>query len=64
MGNSAPRNGLATMIVGALMLLASVLYVFLVEDPFPMWLIIGGAGVMFIGVGSAIQRRYSERTHQ
>lgn len=37
------------------MLLVSVLYLFLVDDPFPMWLIIGGAGVVFIGAGSAIQ---------
>lgn len=52
------------LIAGALMLLVSVLYLFLVEDPFPMWLLIGGAGVMFIGVGSAIQRQHSEGTRQ
>lgn len=52
------------LIAGALMLLVSVLYLFLVEDPFPMWLLIGGAGVMFIGVGSAIQRQQSEGTRQ
>lgn len=49
------------MIVGAVMLIASALYLFLVDDPFPMWLIIGGAGVMFIGVGSAVQRQHSGR---
>ncbi len=57
-----PRSGLMMQIVGALMLLGSVLYLFLVEDPFPMWLLIGGAGLMFIGVGSAIQRQRSGGT--
>lgn len=52
------------MITGILMLLASVLYLLIVEDPFPMWLIIGGAGVMFIGVGSAIQREHPKVTRQ
>lgn len=56
------RNGLIMRIVGMLMLLASVVYLFLVEDPLPMWLILGGAGVMFIGVGLAIERQDSERT--
>ena len=46
------------MITDGLMLLASVLYLLLVDDSFPMWLIIGGAGVMFIGVGSAIQNQH------
>ncbi len=57
MSDSKPRNGLVMMITGGLMLLASILYLLLVDDPFPMWLIIGGAGVMFIGVGSAIQNQ-------
>lgn len=59
MTDSKQRNQLAMMLTGVLMLLASLLYLFLVEDPFPMWLIIGGAGVMFIGVGSAIRRQHS-----
>jgi drug/metabolite transporter superfamily protein YnfA len=58
MSDSKPRNGLVMMITGGLMLLASVLYLLLVDDSFPMWLIIGGAGVMFIGVGSAIQNQH------
>lgn len=62
MSDSTPRNGLVMLVVGALMLIASVLYLLLVEDPFPMWLLIGGAGVMFIGVGSAIERQQSEGT--
>ncbi len=64
MSDSTQPNRLAMIITGALMLLASVLYLLLMEDPFPMWLIIGGAGVVFIGVGSAIQRQDSERTHR
>ena len=64
MSDSTPRNGLVMIITGALMLLASVLFMFLVEDPFPMWLIIGGAGVMFIGTGSALQRQHSEEARR
>ncbi len=60
---SESRNKLAMIVTGALMLLASVLYLVFVEDPFPMWLIIGGAGVMFIGVGSSI-RRPGDTTHR
>jgi hypothetical protein len=62
MSGSTLRNGLVMMITGGLMLLASVLYLVFVEEPFPMWLIIGGAGVMFIGVGSAVQRQRSEHS--
>lgn len=54
------RNGLVMRITGVVILLASVLFLFLVEDPFPMWLILGGAGVMFIGVGSTIGRQQSQ----
>lgn len=64
MTESKSRNRLAMLTAGALMLLASVLYLLFVEDPFPMWLIIGGAGVMFIGVGSAIQSEHSKGTRQ
>lgn len=58
MDKSSPRNRLVMMITGVLMLLASGAYLVWVEDPFPMWLIIGGAGLMFIGVGSTIQRQH------
>ena len=60
MSDSTLRNGLVMRITGVVMLLASVLYLFLVEDPFPMWLILGGAGVMFIGVGSTIGKQKSQ----
>ena len=60
MSDSTLRNGLVMRITGVVMLLASVLYLFLVEDPFPMWLILGGAGVMFIGVGSTIGKQQSQ----
>jgi len=58
--NSRPRTGKVMTATGGLMLLAAVLFLFLVDDPFPMWLLIGGAGVMFIGVGSALQRQNAE----
>ncbi len=57
MSESKHRNGLVMTITGGLMLLVSVVYVVLIDDPFPMWLIIGGAGVMFIGAGRAIQNQ-------
>ena len=60
MSDSTLRNGLVMRITGVVMLLASVLYLFLVEDPFPMWLILGGAGVMFLGVGSTIGKQQSQ----
>ena len=60
MSDSTLRNGLAMRITGVVMLLASVFYLFLVEEPFPMWLILGGAGVMFIGFGSTIGKQQSQ----
>jgi hypothetical protein len=60
MSDTKTRDGLVMTIVGTLMLVASALYLFLVDDPFPMWLIISGAGVMFIGVGSAVRRQHPE----
>ncbi len=56
------RNGVVMMVTGGLMLLASLVYLFFVDDPFPMWLIIGGAGVMFIGVGKAVQDDHPKGT--
>lgn len=61
MSDSTSRNGLTMIVTGALMLLGFILDLILVDDPFPMWLIIGGAGVMFIGVGSSFQRPHSDR---
>lgn len=43
-------------VTGVLMLVAALLMLVFMEDPFPMWLIISGCGIMFIGVGSALQR--------
>lgn len=64
MSESKSRNALIMMITGGLMLLASALYLFLVDDPFPMWLVIGGAGVMFIGVGASIGNQTPRGTSQ
>ena len=61
MSESKQRNGLVMMMTGGLILLSSVVYLILVDDPFPMWLIIGGAGVMFIGVGPSFQRQHPDR---
>lgn len=64
MSGPSHRNGRVMIVTGVFMLLGSVLYLFLAVDPFPMWLIIGGAGVMFIGAGSAIQRQDSGQTRR
>ena len=48
------RNGRVMMIVGVLGLLAALGWLLLASEPFPMWLIIAGGGLMFLGVGASI----------
>ena len=43
-------------IVGLVMIVVAVIWLFVVDEPFPMWLIIAGGGVMFLGVGAAVRR--------
>ena len=51
------RSGVIVQILGGLMLIVALLWLIVVEDPFPMWLIIAGGGVMFIGVGASIRQQ-------
>ena len=44
------------MVVGALGVLTALVWLIVVSDPFPMWLIIGGGGLVFLGAGSALNR--------
>ncbi|MFC2153086.1 hypothetical protein ACFLQ7_00395 [Actinomycetota bacterium] len=51
-----PSSGAVMQLVGAAMIVVALIWLLAVDDPFPMWLIIAGAGLMFLGVGAA-QRR-------
>lgn len=50
------RRGQVMMIVGLLMLVVAAVWLFVVSDPFPMWLIIAGGGLVFVGSGAALNR--------
>ena len=47
--------GVAMMIVGGVMVAAAASLLLFVDDSFPMWLLVSGAGLMFLGVGSAVR---------
>jgi hypothetical protein len=55
-----PGPGAIMQLAGAAMLVVAAIWILAVDDPFPMWLIIAGAGLMFLGVGAA-QRRGKQR---
>ena len=43
------------MIVGGVMVVAAASLLLFVDDPFPMWLLVSGAGLMFLAVGAAVR---------
>ena len=45
--------GVAMMIVGGVMVVAAASLLLFVDDSFPMWLLVSGAGLMFLAVGAA-----------
>jgi hypothetical protein len=45
--------GVAMMIVGGVTVAAAAPLLPFVDDSFPMWLLVAGAGLMFLGVGAA-----------
>jgi hypothetical protein len=53
------RSGLAMMVVGALGLVAAVWWLLAVADPMPMFIILAGGGLVFIGAGAALRRSRS-----
>jgi len=53
---SRSQSGVAMQIVGLVMIVVAVIWLFIVDEPFPMWLIVAGGGVMFLGVGAAVRR--------
>jgi len=50
------QSGAVMQIVGVVMIVAAAIWLFVVDEPFPMWLILAGGGVMFLGVGAAVRR--------
>ncbi|MGB5432837.1 MAG: hypothetical protein WBO21_07495 [Acidimicrobiia bacterium] len=45
--------GVAMMIVGGVMVVAAACLLLFVDDSFPMWLLVAGAGLMFLSAGAA-----------
>ena len=54
---AAKQRSLVMVGVGVLALVASAVWLVVAAEPFPMWLIIAGGGLLFIGAGSALRRR-------
>jgi hypothetical protein len=48
------RRGRMMMLVGLVFLVAAAGWLLMAAEPFPTWLIIAGAGLMFVGVGAAV----------
>ncbi len=47
------------MVVGFIGILAAFVWLLVVPDPFPMWLIIAGFGLVLLGAGSALNRTHN-----
>jgi hypothetical protein len=54
--NQTTRRGRMMMVVGLVFLVAAAGWLLMAAEPFPMWLLIAGGGLMFIGVGAAANR--------
>lgn len=48
-------SGVTMMIVGGVMVVAAACLLLFVDDSFPMWLLVAGAGLMFLNVGAAVR---------
>jgi tetrahydromethanopterin S-methyltransferase subunit E len=42
-------------LVGVAMMVLALMWLVVADDPFPMWLILAGGGVTFLGVGASIR---------
>ena len=49
------RSGLVMQLVGVAMMVLALMWLVVADDPFPMWLILAGGGVTFLGVGASIR---------
>ena len=54
------QSGVVMQIVGVVMIVVAAVWLFIADEPFPMWLIVAGGGVMFLGVGAAVRRADTE----
>lgn len=46
--------------IGVVMVVAAAIWLFVADEPFPMWLIVAGGGVMFLGACAAVRRTDTE----
>ena len=64
MGNPTRTSGIVTMITGGIMQVAAIMFIALIEEPFPMALILVGGGVLLFLIGGALFDRRSDHSHQ
>jgi drug/metabolite transporter superfamily protein YnfA len=50
------QAGAVMQIVGVVLIVVAAIWLFVVDEPFPMWLILAGGGIMFLGVGATVRR--------
>jgi len=50
------RRGQVMMGMGLVFLLAAAAWLLMAAEPFPMWLILAGGGLVFMGAGAAVNR--------
>ena len=48
-------SGVTMMIVGGVMVVAAACLLLFVDHSFPMWLVVAGAGLTFLNVGTAVR---------
>ena len=53
---SRTQSGAVMQVVGVVMVVVAAIWLFVADEPFPMWLIVAGGGVMLLGVGAAVRR--------
>jgi drug/metabolite transporter superfamily protein YnfA len=53
---SRTQSGAVMQIFGVVMIVVAAIWLFVADEAFPMWLIIAGGGLLFLGVGAAVRR--------
>ena len=54
-------SSVTMMIVGGVMVVAAASLLLFVDDSFPMWLLVAGAGLMFLAVGAVVRSDHQEQ---
>ena len=49
------RQWLAMELIGVVLIVAAFAVLVLVDDPLPLWVVLAGGGVMFLGAGAVIR---------